>query len=400
MQRERMDRWAPWVIGNLFVLALFARDIVHFDDGIVTTQAFWGRDFINVWTSGHLLIEGKLDILYDVGAYHQYAQQLFGAIGQHNFSYPPLVLPLMAPFAMLPYPLALAVWTILTGALFVVAVRPWWARELGAPVWLAILTPAALVNIWAGHYGFLIGALFLFAWHALAEGRQVRAGVLIGLMVIKPHLAVLFPLVLAMRREWTAFFVAGATVISLIAVSAAIFGIPLWAEYLTVTTGVQASMIDAGESFFRYMTTSLATGLLQMDFPYALAIAVQTLLAVFAAVIVGIVAKRESAHDIMPLMATGTFLVLPYAFNYDLTVVAVCAFLLVVTRQLDGWEQRLAIGGFAAAQFGMVLSSLGLPGIPLLLIGLFVVQCRVLYQRDAFRSNGIQGPKATLSAQN
>lgn len=398
MQRERMDRWAPWVIGNLFVLALFARDIVNFDNGIVTTQAFWGRDFINVWTSGHLLIEGKLDILYDVGAYQQYAQQLFGAIGQHNFSYPPLVLPLMAPFAMLPYPLALALWTILTGALFVIAVRPWWPCELGVPVWLAILTPAALVNIWAGHYGFLIGALFLFAWQALAEGRQVRAGVLIGIMVIKPHLAVLFPLVLAMRREWTAFFVAGATVISLIAISVAVFGMPLWAEYLTVTTGVQASMIDAGESFFRYMTTSLATGLLRMDFPFALAIGVQAMLAISAIVVVGIVAKRQSAHDVMPVMATGTFLVLPYAFNYDLTVVSVVAFLLVVTRQLNGWEQRLAIGGFAAAQFGMVLSSLGIPGIPLLLVGLFVVQCRVLYRRDVLRSDFIQLHQKTLSA--
>lgn len=400
MAREQIDRWAPWVIGNLFIVALFARDILSFDNGLVTTQAYWGRDFINVWTSGHLLLEGKLHILYDVGAYHQYAQQLFGAIGQHNFSYPPLVLPLMAPFAMMPYPLALGLWTILTGVLFVVAVRPWWPRELSAPVWLAVLTPAALVNIWAGHYGFLIGALFLFAWKALAEGRQVRAGALIGLMVIKPHLAVLFPLVLAIRREWTAFFVAGATVTSLIAISTAVFGVPLWAEYLTVTSGVQATMIDAGDSFFRFMTTSLATGLLQMGFPYALAIGVQALLAISAIVVVGIVAKREAAHDVMPVMATGTFLVLPYAFNYDLTVVAVVAFLLVVTRQLNGWEQRLAIGGFAAAQFGMVLSSLGLPGIPLLLIGLFVVQCRVLYRRDVLRSDLIQLPRKTLSAQN
>ena len=62
-------------------------------------------------------------------------------------------------------------------------------------MWLAVLTPAALMNIWAGHYGFLVGALFLLGWERL-DRRPWQAGLFFGLMLIKPHLAILIPLVL------------------------------------------------------------------------------------------------------------------------------------------------------------------------------------------------------------
>lgn len=386
MERERWQRSelaAAFVIGNLFVLGLFVRDILAFDHGIVATHSYWGRDFVNVWTAGRLLIEGQLTILYDLPAYHAWQVAQFGPLGQHNFSYPPLVLPLMLPFGALPYPLALAVWTLATAALFLHAARPWWRDATGLPAWLVLATPAALVNVWAGHYGFLVGALLLYGWRALEGGHARRAGLFFGLLAIKPHLAVLIPLVLLVRREWRAAFTAAATVGALVGVSLLVFPPALWQQYLGATAGLQASMIDASDSFFRYMSTSLATALIAVSVPHGIALACQAVLGLAAATAVALAARTCSLRTAALMAATATFLILPYAFNYDLTVVAVAAAMLLARDEPSGIEQRLALGGFAAAQFGMALSGFGLPGIPLLLVGLFGVQCRAAWTEAA-----------------
>lgn len=374
------DVLAAFVIGNLFILVLFARDIVRFDHGLVANNAFWGRDFINVWSAGRLLIEGRLAILYDLPAYHAWQVSHFGAIGQHNFSYPPLVLPLMLPFGALPYPLALAAWTLATGALFLHAARPWWREATGLPAWLVLATPAALVNVWAGHYGSLVGALLLYGWRALEQGRARRAGLFFGLLAIKPHLAMLIPLVLLVRREWRAAFTAAATVGALVGFSVLLFPPALWQQYLGATAGLQASMIDAGDNFFRYMSTSLATALIALSVPHGVALACQAVLGLAATAAVAHAARACSVRTTALMAATATFLILPYAFNYDLTVVALAAGLLLARSDLTGLEQRLALGGFVAPQVGMTLSGFGVPGIPMLLLGLFMVQCRLAWK--------------------
>src|SRR3546814_3633796 len=75
---------------------------------------------------------------------------------------------------------------------------------------VALILPGSLVNIWAGHYGFLVGALALYGWRWL-DTHPRRAGIIFGIMTIKPHLGVLVALVLLLRRDWTAIGWAAAT---------------------------------------------------------------------------------------------------------------------------------------------------------------------------------------------
>src|SRR5206468_6161867 len=100
------------------------------------------------------------------------------------------------PLALLPYPVALIVWSAIGAALFMVAARPWLPR--GFPVWLASLTPAALLNFYTGQYGLLVGALWLMTFDKLGR-RDGQAGITAGLLTIKPHLGVILGLVLLRR---------------------------------------------------------------------------------------------------------------------------------------------------------------------------------------------------------
>ena len=59
---------------------------------------------------------------------------------------------------------------------------------------------------------------------ALLGRRPVIAGLLLGALVVKPHLALLVPFWLAAGGQWRAFLAAGASALCLLAISWLAFG--------------------------------------------------------------------------------------------------------------------------------------------------------------------------------
>ncbi|MEO7827765.1 MAG: glycosyltransferase family 87 protein [Allosphingosinicella sp.] len=319
-----------WVFVFILVALLFAQDILatRFTPWpSIRGAAIWGRDFANVYSSGRLVIEGRLDLIYDLKGYSAWQGAFFqGALSDHNYSYPPPTLLYTWAFALLPYPVALLSWLLLTGAAFAAAARPY-LRDAGLPAWLALVAPATLLNVWAGHYGLLIGALWLGAFHLLPR-RPILAGVLIGLMLVKPHLAILAPLILARRGEWKAFAAAGATAAALVAVSALVLGPELWRTWLGVTVGVQTAMVDDVGTYFLTMMPTIVPSVSALGFPGALAWAVQILVGGGAIAFLLLHMPRDSRAAGLA-GGVATFLVLPYAFNYDMTVPGLAALLML-----------------------------------------------------------------------
>lgn len=365
---------AGWRLAWLFIgfcaLMLFARDlaVTRFSDGSIADVALWGRDFVNVYTSGALANAGRLDILYDVPAYQAFQLELFGArLAEHNYSYPPVTLFYTWALALLPYPLALITWLGGTGALFWWAARPYLAG-VGLPAWVALAAPAALVNLWAGHYGFLVGALWLGAWTLLPR-RPVLAGILLGCLVVKPHLALLAPLVLLVRRDWTAFAAAAATGIVLVGLSALLFGPEIWLTYLGKTAVYQAAMVDDVGAFFLTMMPTAMPALCMLGLPAPAALFVQGAIALWAVVLLVRHLPADSQRAGLAT-ATATFLVLPYAFAYDMTVAGLAG--LIMFRQVAaGRPDHLYVICAAAAVLPMALMYLNLARLPLapLLLG-------------------------------
>ncbi|HEX2762905.1 MAG TPA: glycosyltransferase family 87 protein [Allosphingosinicella sp.] len=350
--RPTVGPWqAMWIlVGTIAFLILF-RDLMFtrwHGDRSIADVCQWGRDFANVWTSGSLTLKGRLDILYDVEAYRAYQLELFeSGMKYHNYSYPPVTLLYAWFFALLPYPVALLAWLGGTGALFAAAARPY-MKNAGLPLWMAVAAPASLINLWAGHYGFLIGALWLAGWHHLPR-RPVLAGMLIGLMVVKPHLAVLAPFVLLRRREWKAIAAAAATVILLVGVSAAVFGTDLWVTYLTETTRLQAAMVDDTDSFFITMMPTVLPSLALLGVSVAAGTVVQIVVGLTALSLLLWKLPRDSREAGLAT-AAATFLVLPYAFSYDMTAAGLGA-LLLFRRALDDE----AGAGYSFAALGAAL---------------------------------------------
>lgn len=368
--------WLPWILGGAFITSFAIRDVLLTHGLTIDSLVIWGRDFANVWTGGHLVREHLASKLYDVAAYQAFQRQLFGPIGQHSFSYPPVTFPIAVGLSYLPYPLALVVWQVAGAGFFIWAAKPWWPRRAG-PVWLAVLTPGALLNLWAGHYGFFFGGLFLLGWRQVELGRSVLAGICFGLMLIKPQMAVLVPLALVLRRDWKALASGAATVVALVTATIFAYGIQPWHDLLFATGPFLATLINARGSFFGLMSTSAATAAFSLGAPFSLALAIQAVVAIG-----GIYAVVAAAHRKAPLRdyalvtSTATFLVLPYAFNYDMTVPMIGALYVMNAAGRSAIDWRLAFYGFLAPQFGMVLAATGLPLMPVMIAGLLYAQFR------------------------
>ncbi|MGZ8285220.1 MAG: glycosyltransferase family 87 protein [Allosphingosinicella sp.] len=382
----------PWTLAWAFALVLvsllFAQDIfaTHFTPWpSIRGVAIWGRDFANVYTSGNLALEGRLDLLYDLKGYSAWQDALFdGALRNHNYSYPPPTLLYTWAFALLPYPVALLSWLLLTGAAFAAAARPY-LRDAGLPAWLALIAPATLLNVWAGHYGLLIGALWLGAFHLLPR-RPVLAGMLIGLMLVKPHLAILAPLILARRGEWKAFAAAGITVAALVAVSALAFGPDLWRTWLSVTVGVQTAMVDDVGTYFLTMMPTVVPTVSALGFPGALAWTLQ-LLAGGAAVAALILRMPGDSRSAGLAGGVATFLVLPYAFNYDMTVPGLAALLMLARwrREPESGSAFILLLAFLLPLIVQTFGLLHLPAPALILAALLALMLRRARAKPALK---------------
>ena len=374
--RQNRLNGLAWIFGGWLIVYMAVTDFMTMKNGVIRGAELWGRDFINLWTGGKLINAGDYTTLYTQKAFAAFQQSLFGPLDLHVYSYPPTGFPIASLFSLLPYPVALGAWLAGTGALFLWAARPYWPNN-GWPLWLALLTPAALVNIWAGHFGFFFGALFLLSFRWL-DARPVLAGAIIGSFAIKPQLAMLIPLVLLLRGNWRAIVSAAVSTVSTVLLSGLIYGWGAWEAFLTRATGKQVSVIDAQGAFFGKMSASAATAVLDLGGGWTLALAAQAMLAMLGIALVVIAARRRIRIDRLALLtATCTFLVLPYSINYDLVVVCIGAWVVMADYSNAPFDRAFATIGFVAPQLGLLLAIMGLPVMPLMLAALAVAQFRV-----------------------
>ena len=377
MREQAFTERYLWIVGNLLVIGLFAVDVSQLQGFNVGGHVMWGRDFLIVWSAGRLAIEGQLAAIYDLGRFAAFQRATFGPLSMHIYSYPPSSLLLGLPFGALPYPLAYALWTIAGSSLFWWAARPHLAAA-GLPSWLALATPAATINLWAGHFGFLLGALWLFAFRDF-DRRPKRGGVITALMLVKPHMAVLIPVVLLRRARWGAIAAAAGGVALLVLLSLLAFGSAPWHRFFEVIGPIEALTFASTGQFFGTMMPGIAVALLRHPLTAPLAMPAQAAGAFVAIVLLWRATGRDVpiARLTFPA-ATATFLVLPYAFDYDMTV-ACLGLMLTLHRRwalIAIWE-RTALGvGFLVPQLCILLGLTGITVAPLILLAALIAQLR------------------------
>ena len=279
-----------------------------------------GRDFLNTWMGGRSAFSGGPADWFDFDVYMAALAKATGIPGlaPMYWSYPPHLLFLIWPFGLLGFLPSYIVWCIAGLALYV-----WAAISCGVErrYWLFLaVAPAVTVNIFLGQNGFLTAAL-LIGGLANLDRRPILAGILFGLLTIKPQLGLLLPIVLVLRGHWRVGGSAVVTTALLVAATAAWFGPEIWMDYWRKVGPQQRELLDvAGVMGWPIVASALINARLA-GVPADVAWVVQGVASAFAvgAVVWTFWRKRDPVLS-LALFVTATFLFSPWIMNYDMVV--------------------------------------------------------------------------------
>lgn len=151
---------------------------------------FLGRDFAVFHLGGSLARLGAWTVLYDLEGFADRFDTLTGLdlpAGGPVFRYPPPTALAFEPVSLLPLGTSLAVWTVGGLAAYLVA-----TRLLRLPATAALLVLASIPaysTVAQGQNTFFFLLVFAAAAALVARGRSLAAGLVLGLLVLKPQLA-------------------------------------------------------------------------------------------------------------------------------------------------------------------------------------------------------------------
>ena len=276
-------------------------------------------DFFSFWTGARLVLEGH-------GA-AAYQTQPSGYGPLMPLAYPPPFLLWIAPFGLVGFGFAFALWSLLTGSLYVIAA--------GVPRRAALACPPAVANAMVGQNGFLTAAIFLFGFSFL-DRRPWVAGLILGLLVIKPQLVLLVPIALIAGRHWKALAGAAVSATSLIAVAFVAFGIEVYQRFAEVLLRY-SSLLQQGRWPWNELASSYAF-VRWSGAGHGVALAIHIGIALTAAAIAWAAWRKDWACKI-PMLATATLLISPYLFTYDAVLLASPLAWLVSRR--PGWAMAV-----------------------------------------------------------
>lgn len=202
---------------------------------------YW--DFTNLWAGTLMALKGNVAYLFDAEAYRRELRLLLSPLlPNQEWSYPPSMLLVGVPFAGLPIFIAYVLWTSGTLLLLFLATKPlelvWWARLF------IVASPAAIMDVVFGQNGALTTALLLSGL-LLAPSRPVIAGILFGLLTVKPQLGVLVPFCLLAAGNYRAILSAGATALLLVIATGLLFGFEVWSLFWTETRPLMTAILEA-----------------------------------------------------------------------------------------------------------------------------------------------------------
>jgi hypothetical protein len=279
-----------------------------------------GADFVSYWTAARMAVAGHAAQVYDkvLHAQAEHAALIIPAGGYYPFFYPPIWLLACLPLALLPYWWSLAGFTLAGLAAFVAAIR-----RLLPPGWgvLPVLAfPAVIVTAGTGQNGFFTASLFGF-YIGLVEKRPVLAGVCLGGLAYKPHLAVAIPVALLAARRWRLTAVTGGTACALAALAWLVFGSLPWLGFLH-GVGDARAMIE-GDMLDQTKMQGAFTAARLLHAGVGVSYAAQATVALcILATLAFVCARRPGAAAEGAVAAAAAMLCTPYLVDYDLPCLA------------------------------------------------------------------------------
>lgn len=343
-------------------------------------------DFDIFHLSARAILAGDAVQLYDESWFRAFQREQLGQDVRATWTYPPPFDLVMAPFGLISRGWALLWFMLGSLAAYLLVLRrlagPW------LPVVLILLSPLLMIAVFFGQNGLLTGALIGLACAGLLERRR-WAGVPLGLMIIKPHLAIGFAVHVIARRDWRSVGLAALVVALASGLATLVLGTAIWPAFLAAAAFAGDKLSTGYFPFYRMI--SAYAGVSAAGGGEALAAVMQFASAVAAVALVVLAGRRLPAREALGVTAIAGLMISPYAFDYDLSIAGVGLALLAPALARHGRPVELVAAYalfLAAAVYGTAMvphaASGGLPSLAAIAIwGMLALIVRILWRGRA-----------------
>ncbi|UXU90670.1 glycosyltransferase family 87 protein [Burkholderia sp. S-53] len=328
------------VLHALF-LAIWAYVIRYAPGTAITTP---GADYAVFWSASYAMLHGAPWQAYDLPTFSRLSAALFPYFrgeGLVAWLYPPTYLLLVTPFALLPYaigyPLFVAFGVVVFG--FVA----WRVSGLGATpgvrrvgAFALVAAPCVFVTAMLGQNAFLTASCAALAvcW---ADRRPMWAGLCIGLLSVKPQMALLFPFVLIAARAWRTIAWATLATAAFGALSVLVCGVESL-RLFAASAGLARSLILEHRVAFWFASPTPFAAFRLAGLPLGAAYAAHACVAAIAIAAACIVwARSRDTRVRVAVLAVATLAANPYVWHYELAWLGVAIACMLATGWRDGW---------------------------------------------------------------
>ena len=331
-------RWPPGaekarVLGAVLLLLFAAYAVTTL---AVAASKGWPDGFgdsFALWSWGRFVDEHTAASIYDPATLR--STQL--ALGMdpahyHPFAYPPSYLLVLWPLGHLPG------WAMCAALIVVTLPLYLWAtvgRNWRSPALLfALAAPTTTIEIVCGQSSFLAAA-FLAGGLRLAAGNPIVGGMLLGFLTYKPQLGLLVPVALVSARMWRTFAAALLTACGLVLLTTMLFGGAIWPAWAAALPAFSHNVPILSSKGLHLMPTIFGA-IMQWGAAPAMALLPQYAGTAVAAALVWVLFRAGP----QPLAGAGllvaALLATPYAFAYDMPIVATAVIWVVAERHRAG----------------------------------------------------------------
>lgn len=277
-----------------------------------------GSDFLTYWAASKVARTQPPVAVFSREAMTEVEREVIGTeINPRIWNYPPSFLLMVLPLSFLPYLLSFLSWLAVTCCSYVYVIRRIIPKHPAS--WLFLLFPGAVSNFLYGQNGFLSTA-FLGLGLILMDRYPFVGGSVLGLLSYKPQMAFLIPIALSAGRCWKALAGAVVSAVGLALASLLLLGSEVWLGFFK-NLPMAAGLLDKAHLWEKMPTVFAAAR--SAGASQNLAMIIQT---VSTALVITAVARVWSRGVSLPgrgsVLACGVILATPYAFAYDLTILA------------------------------------------------------------------------------
>ncbi len=302
-------------------------------------------DFLQFYTYATLVDRGQGDRLYRDEAHAAIAMETVDPrmrIGGFKPNYSPVIAWAVSPLAQLPYPQAMAAFSLAMSAVYLAATallvhraglvrRDWVTVALAAAAW-----PTFVIVLRYGQIAPLSLAIVVCSSVAASRGRMALAGFALGLLAYKPNLLLAPALLALLSRHWRVLAGLAAGAVIETAVNLALVGPEVFSQYVAILLDLvrQPALVQ----IFPAESHSIR-GLVALLVPWPPLVQAVTALAVPVAAGLGAMVWRrhQDWRARWAALVLASMLASPHLLTYDLLLLAVPMVLVADWNLERGW---------------------------------------------------------------